>query len=132
MHQFMKWMLPLICLAAAMMTRPAVSHAQCSDGRCYGPPGVYGPAIYVLPVSPRGDCVAGDTCGEDTEQIVIPCHDPCFSQCNPYGCFRPVFPPRPGCPGWQPNCQQPPCAQSYKRTVGIGLNLSWTSRRSWR
>ena len=132
-------LMALVCCSVCLT--PNAHAQQCFNGQCFGPQVLYAQPIYQpapiiivqKPVQPRTDSPHSDGSvqpGTPLEQTVIFTHDPRLSQCGPHGCYRPQFEPRPCYRG--PQC--PPVQPGYiqhRRTVGIGLNLSWNSRRSW-
>lgn len=141
MSRLLKWLFPVLFALGLLLTISAQATAQCYNGRCYGPPVIYSAPVYAVPVysAPVYSAPAHNPAGSEhpscespaVNPVLYPCPDPCFTQCTPQGCYRPPWPPGPGCPGYQPACQ-PPGQTSYRRTVGIGLNLTWNSKRTWR
>lgn len=138
----MKWIALLLALICCTLCVTAdVQAQQCFNGVCYGQPIIYAQPIYQpapviivskpivqQPDSPHPDGQASPAI--PLEQTVIVAPDPRFAQCGPHGCYRPAFEPRP-CFGPQCHPQQPAFIQT-RRTFGVGLNVSWNSRRSWR
>lgn len=136
----MKWIALLLALVCCTLLLPSAANAQqCFDGSCYNQPvfyagPVYQPApviVFQRPLAPNSETSPGDTGGVPLEQtVIVTTPDPRLQHCSPHGCFRPQFEPRPF---YGPHC--PPAHSGFaqqKRSIGIGLNLSWNSRRSWR
>lgn len=134
----MKWLAFLAALiCCTLFIAPDVHAQQCFGGSCYGPhvmysQPVYAPQVFIVerPTTPNREPSPGDHAGVPLEQtVIVATPDPRFSHCDPHACFRPQFEPRPFN---APHCPPQNGFLQHKRSVGIGLNLSWNSRRSWR
>lgn len=133
----MKWFVGLCALALLVGMCCGIASAQCVNGQCYqqsfvpvGP--VVGPVFIAQPVpmmatnghqQPTVSAAAvDDTSGgpAGVQMTLRPIPDPLFSR-------------RVHCVGHFPPpvyCGPPPSCRS-RRTVGVGLSLSWHSRRCW-
>lgn len=143
----MKYKLMAICLIATLSViamQPAAAQypsSQCAGGICQAPqhPQAHPPLqlqpAYIVQQSPH--CQQSPQCQE--APLLVPVPDPRFSNCTPHGCYRPAPPAfHTGCsPGYPPGCRPcgPPAAwhaahySNYRRSVGLGVSLSWNSRQ---